>query len=222
MGRPKLYPDVEAPCLICGKLVTTSDSSQRVLFAQTGRVYCCEEHSRIGRGRNISMAMKGKPQPHSSARMQKNNPMKMPGVRDRAREALIALGHKPPVQGGNGRGVTECEELLLSTLQKKEPRWVGHFVLPTRQFIPGYLPAHYKIDLALPALLLAIEVDGMSHNTLARQEQDRRKGQFLIGAGWTVLRFTNGEVRQSLSRCAETVMCTTSKLKNGTLTLPRG
>ena len=53
------------------------------------------------------------------------------------------------------------------------------------------IPSHYKIDIANPAMMLAIEVDGGSHCPLARQQQDRRKDAFLVGQGWSVFRVSN-------------------------------
>jgi very-short-patch-repair endonuclease len=57
----------------------------------------------------------------------------------------------------------------------------------------GY-PTHYKVDVAFPKKKLAVELDGASHNTIARQEQDAKKTNFLASLGWTVLRYANKRV----------------------------
>ena len=76
------------------------------------------------------------------------------------------------------------------------------------------VPTHYKLDIADAANRVAIEVDGPSHSTLARKEQDARKDAFLAGSGWTVLRFSNQQVMERLEECVQTVMSTISKLKD--------
>jgi very-short-patch-repair endonuclease len=82
------------------------------------------------------------------------------------------------------------------------------------------MPSHYKIDLAFPDIMLAIEIDGGSHASITRKASDQRKDRFLVGLGWTVLRFTNKEVLRNLTSCVQTLMSTISKLKEHTSTSP--
>ncbi|HYH30934.1 MAG TPA: DUF559 domain-containing protein [Pseudonocardia sp.] len=61
--------------------------------------------------------------------------------------------------------------------------------------ITGWVLAHpfgpYLIDLAFPARRVAIELDGWAwHVDVERFRADRRKGNALTRAGWTLLRFT--------------------------------
>ena len=83
----------------------------------------------------------------------------------------------------------------------------------------GY-PTHYKLDIANPDFMMAVEVDGPSHSSLERKAQDAKKDRFLRSLGWTVLRFTNQEVMDDLGGCVRTVLSTTSKLR-GTTTILR-
>jgi hypothetical protein len=62
--------------------------------------------------------------------------------------SLRARGHRPPVQGGNGRGLTRPQAPLLAALPS---HWVGS-------------PAHYKLDLADERARVAVEVDGASRS----------------------------------------------------------
>ena len=49
----------------------------------------------------------------------------------------------------------------------------------------------FLVDLAFPALRIAIEVDGWAwHVDAVRFARDRRKGNALNRAGWSLLRFT--------------------------------
>jgi very-short-patch-repair endonuclease len=56
-----------------------------------------------------------------------------------------------------------------------------------------------SIDVAIPSLKLAIEVDGLSHVRQLDKARDSRKEQALKERGWTLLRFRNGEVLNDLS-----------------------
>lgn len=67
--------------------------------------------------------------------------------------------------------------------------------LLTRAGVTGFVRAHpfgeFTVDVAFPAHRVAIEVDGWAwHADAERFRADRRKGNALVGAGWTLLRFT--------------------------------
>ena len=50
----------------------------------------------------------------------------------------------------------------------------------------------YRIDLAYPAAMVAVEVDGWEwHRTRTAFDGDRARANDLVAAGWTVLRFTS-------------------------------
>lgn len=91
-------------------------------------------------------------------------------------------------RGGNGFGPSTHETLLLERLGYP---WVYSHVVPTGGRASGY-PSCYKIDVANPNTMVAIEIDGSSH--LHRKEEDARKEAFLVERGWTVVRLSNEEV----------------------------
>lgn len=78
----------------------------------------------------------------------------------------------------------------------------------------GY-PTHYKLDLAWPLAMVAVEVDGGSHKSLKVQEADRRKDSFLRQNGWRVFRVSNEEAlsqpENALERIQSECGFTTSK-----------
>lgn len=53
---------------------------------------------------------------------------------------------------------------------------------------------NYIVDFFCQELMLAIEVDGVSHNQKSVQEKDRAKEEFLNSIGITVLRFQDSEI----------------------------
>jgi hypothetical protein len=55
----------------------------------------------------------------------------------------------------------------------------------------GFPFQQWKIDIAFPAERIAIEIDSWAwHTDVQRFRTDRYKGNALVGAGWTLLRFT--------------------------------
>ena len=80
---------------------------------------------------------------------------------------------------------------------RAERRLIGHL---RRAGIDGWvrgLPfGPWFIDVAFPAVRLAVEVDGWAfHSGPDRFRRDRRKQNTLVEAGWTVLRFTWQDIR---------------------------
>jgi hypothetical protein len=141
--------------------------------------------------------------------------MKRDEVRERVAEALQRMGHGPKELGGNGRPLSKPQAMLAEALG---PEWHTEWVVPTKMGKGSGYPPHYKIDIAHPTLLVAVEVDGASHQALARQEQDARKDELLASRGWTVLRLSNRDVIERLEECARTVAYTTWKLRARTPT----
>ena len=74
------------------------------------------------------------------------------------------------------------------------------------------------MDLGIPEVRLAIEVDGKTHKSRKWRFLDRRKTAVLNFLGWTVLRFWNEEVDRDLERCVQMVTSTISRLRETTTT----
>jgi hypothetical protein len=108
------------------------------------------------------------------------------------RMALIeeqrALGF-PLLTHHNGTGPTVPQRMLFDAL----PAGVMEFPVPT-----GSVGTPPRVDLALPWLQLAIEVDGNSHGIQSRKDIDTRKARVLKERGWTLLRFSNQEILRNL------------------------
>ncbi len=67
---------------------------------------------------------------------------------------------------------------------------------PARQHNLTAQGNRYRIDLAFPAVKLALEYDGRDiHTRFDRFTDDRRRQNDLVCAGWTVLRYTNEDLR---------------------------
>jgi hypothetical protein len=98
-------------------------------------------------------------------------------------------------RGGNGK-LTVPQERLARALGSKHKE---HPIL-TRPVHGRFksLPHCYKVDIALPRLKIAIEVDGKTHRTKKWRFLDHRKTEILNALGWSVLRFTNERVMNEL------------------------
>jgi hypothetical protein len=141
--------------------------------------------------------------------MKANNPMHTAQARAKMSATLRRIGHRPPWSGGNGRGLTVPQNLLMAELTRLQTGWFAEFSLTTKRALN--LPKNIYIDLAHPESKTAVEVDGASHALLKQQDADRRKTAFLNGLGWIVLRFSNQEVMARSAACALTATSTTSR-----------
>jgi very-short-patch-repair endonuclease len=66
---------------------------------------------------------------------------------------------------------------------------------------PPLYPHCYKLDLANLEMKMGIELDGGSHLTLTRREQDQKKDALLRSLGWKVLRLKNSLARSLFITC---------------------
>ncbi|MGW0161266.1 type IV toxin-antitoxin system AbiEi family antitoxin domain-containing protein [Mycobacterium sp. NPDC003323] len=76
---------------------------------------------------------------------------------------------------------SEAERLLIKLLEEHGiTGWVAN-----------YRVGPYKVDVAFPGLMVAIEADGWAfHSDPDKFVKDRRRQNYLVLNGWTVLRFT--------------------------------
>ena len=125
------------------------------------------------------------------------NPIYDPAVRRKGEINLRERGFLN-LNGGNGRVASLPQRLLAARLA-----WPMEHVVTTGE---GWRPHHYKIDIAEPTLLVAVEVDGESHRASRIQAADRRKDLWLKDHGWTVHRVTNKEVLKDLEQVAQRIL----------------
>ena len=196
-------------------LLETLTKGKRDALKNSGRAYCGPTCSWAYRKKVSSETMAKTNRKYASDRMRTRNPMRVGAWRKKVVETLKRIGHKPPVRGGNGCGPTVPQRTLYSLLGDG---WLlEHAVLTPRPRNPEY-PYCYKIDIANPVLMVAIEVDGHSHDSLARQAKDRKKDALLTSLGWLVLRVKNSFVMQDPPSAAASVMSSILKWKTPTTT----
>jgi hypothetical protein len=143
----------------------------------------------------------------SSKRMTINNPMKDIETRKKVSNTLKDRFHKPPIIGGNGRGLTKWQKILLDELLLIDKTFVAEYIFNTKEFNQNKIyPNHYKIDIASEKYKLAIEVDGNTHKSNKIKLCDQKKTHILNLSGWTVLRFWNTQIEMELKDCVQMVM----------------
>jgi very-short-patch-repair endonuclease len=106
-----------------------------------------------------------------------------------------------------------AETLLMNMLQVHSP--ILNMPIATKLAAEGY-PTHYKIDVAIPGIKLAVEADGSSHFGEKRRKSDLRKDAFLTGLGWKVLRFSNRMILKRPHQVLSELLSTISMLKSTT------
>jgi hypothetical protein len=104
-------------------------------------------------------------------------------------EEQRALGF-PLLTYHNGAGPTVPQKILFNALPVGT---VMEFPIPM-----GKVGRPPQVDLAIPQLRLAIEVDGTNHGIQSRKDIDIEKERVLKQRGWTLLRFSNQEILRNL------------------------
>lgn len=129
------------------------------------------------------------------------NPIYQPEVKTRSVNTRRRNGFAH-LNGGNGTGLTEPQELLAEALG-----WETEFSLAIGD---GERPYMYLLDIADPETRTNVEVDGESHHWVQVARSDERRRRRLATVGWAVLRFKNEEVLTDLSGVVDRVRSSTS------------
>jgi very-short-patch-repair endonuclease len=73
----------------------------------------------------------------------------------------------------------------------------ARFPMAEREYRGAVPGRRFRVDIALPALRIAIECDGWTHHGTYRQAHraDRERQNLLVLHGWRVLRFTTSQIQ---------------------------
>lgn len=143
------------------------------------------------------------------------NPMSKNQARLKMKATLRRIRHRPIKRGGNGQLLPLPQLALLHALGEG---WESEVAVPTgMDRFSGY-PTCYKIDLANKATKVGIEIDGGSHMTFERRDQDAKKMRFLATVGWSVYRVSNEEALRLYSTFTSTDTLLTSLAGGSSIT----
>ncbi|NCQ19243.1 MAG: hypothetical protein COW85_12370 [Ignavibacteria bacterium CG22_combo_CG10-13_8_21_14_all_37_15] len=93
---------------------------------------------------------------------------------------------------------TLAEQNLWQVLRKRQI----HGVRFLRQFSVNY----YVLDFYAPKLLLAIEVDGPTHESNEAKEYDQKRTNYLASLRIKVIRFTNEQVLGNINKVEKEIL----------------
>ena len=65
---------------------------------------------------------------------------------------------------------------------------------------------HYIVDFCISSSMLVIELDGSQHYEPEAKEYDKHRDDFLRSNGYTVLRFTNGDINKHFEGVCEEIL----------------
>lgn len=150
---------------------------------------------------------------NSSARMIMQNPMRSAKVRKKISVALS--GRTFLSRGGNGQYTRP--QIAIHELTGFPMEYAIN-TKPVRQRFQS-VPKSYKVDLADPSAMLAIEIDGNSHRQRKWRFLDKRKTEILNALGWSVLRFSNKEVIANPALIVQKINSFTTSALKGTTTI---
>lgn len=165
-------------CMRCGKEI-----------AKTNAKYCAECRRLIS-----SETMSATNHKYASERMKTNNPMFYDNIRIKMSNTLKRINHKPKIRGGNGAETPKPVLFVYEKLSNFSPK-LEYCISTKNNPLSIKTPYNYKIDIAIPEIKIAIEVDGESHSTILRKDADKRKTEYLQSVGWNVFRIKNKDVK---------------------------
>ena len=87
---------------------------------------------------------------------------------------------------------TDIEQIMFDALQKEGIEVATQFPIRCKY---GYV-----LDYAIPGLKICIECDG-KHWHLKGNKHDKKRDGYLKSKGWTVLRFTDTEIKENIEQC---------------------
>jgi len=118
-------------------------------------------------------------------------------IKQKVSEKLKEIGHKPPIQGGNGKPMPIPQKLLSDALNAE----TEYPVITTEKQRNEGASNCYKLDVAIPYLHLGIQLDGSGHSSRKARRTDKRIRNWLAELGWSVLHISNSKVLKLCSIC---------------------
>src|SRR6266852_1162431 len=149
-------------CLNCPNMTKPLTKNEKNL-ARHGRAYCSEKCKKEFLSKLSSQTMTKtnlKNAKRLSERMQKNNPMWMPGIKEKMRQKMIG---KPFLhRGGNGHMTSQQLSLWNALFLPIEYLEYPIKTKPIWEQMEN-LPSCYKADIGIPNYQIAIEINGKKH-----------------------------------------------------------
>jgi len=144
----------------------------------------------------------------SSERMKRNNPGQDPEVRARMTASLIETYRKHPDKHPNrvmalkGRR-TGIEQKMKDLLDRIGIEYIEQYAVTSPNGGRGR-GAHYYVDFAIPALMIAIECDSAYWHQ--DTERDGIRQDHIESLGWTVIRFDDEKINKCMDEVQDELL----------------
>lgn len=129
--------------------------------------------------------------------------------KDMARRRMTGLKLKRKSWQSSMQQPTWHEQRVLELFP--ESQW--GFTVRTGDSAKQGFVGYYKLDVAWPIAKLDVEIDGSTHDSAEQKIKDRERTKFLERQGWSVLRFTNRQVKYELPKVRSAIESTLSRLR---------
>ena len=107
-------------------------------------------------------------------------------------EEILPNNFERTSQGENQANTQGYEASPYSAWRERGMGWIAEHPIKTYAgHLNGIYPNAYKVDIANLEKMIAIELDGGTHSSIERQNQDKKKDQCLAALGWSVYRVSN-------------------------------
>lgn len=127
-------------------------------------------------------------------------------AKQKAKRRLVRLEPKPISAFVNGVVAAINEKRTGSPIEEQMFFALSENSLTFGRVRTQWLVGPYRIDLAFPDVLLAIECDGRAfHSSPAQVEHDMHRTNYLSNLGWKVIRFRGTEIYSDLRGCVDRV-----------------
>lgn len=132
-----------------------------------------------------------------------------PRYRAQARKKLAQVGGKNigAIRSAGRKGAS-AKEASRKGCPQSVPHaklWDGLRDLPDAhlEYPLGIAERRFRADIAFPLSRLSVEVDGWQHHgkRLSDFTRDRERQNLMTIHGWRILRFTAGQIHDSISKC---------------------
>lgn len=129
-------------------------------------------------------------------RMKTNNPSKMPGVLEKAKQTRLKQGsYRNNFKYGNGK-ISPYEQRVMDKLSSLD--FYYNYPIPTQIARDSFPDKHYAItykpDFVNLKEKLCIEIDGYGHSSPQEVALDRKKEECLKFLGFNTIRFTHEDI----------------------------
>lgn len=141
-----------------------------------------------------------KPEGYPAWQLVQSPPWRPPVTITHAQKECLGLIGDPEFAG------YKCPELPASASPIEQEFWAAYLRTPLPE-LEGLVFQHpvlrYRIDFALPARKIGIELDGFrNHSSTADIAKDRKRQRELEALGWYIIRFGGAEVHRDAVACA--------------------